>query len=173
MCFQSTLSLGFLSFCWHQKWQNYCDKTCSQFEWHMGNITLVMATYLFEIHFEFFWQKDSMLLTKLVFYNHFYWAIYKKRSEIRISPKIILNAKKRPLKVTSTTFLLREIEKLGVISCYLISLHEKTSHGMTAFWQWTSEPVSTFVRNLYKVQSLCHHSTQHSGSLYQLIWLLL
>ena len=149
-------------------WQNLFSVWMAHGKYHLSDGNLFVRNSLWIVLTE-----RLHAITKLVFYNHFYWTIYKKGSKIRISPKIILIAKKRPLKVTSTTFLLREIEKLGIISCYLISLYEKTSHGMTAFWQWTSKPVNTFARNLYKVQSLCHHSTQHSGSLYQLIWLLL
>ena len=67
----------------------------------MRHATLVMAAYLFTLIF--FWQKELILLTKDDF---FYCAM-------RFIPKIALNTKKRPVKVTSTTFLFREVEQLA------------------------------------------------------------
>ena len=56
------------------------------------------------VHFEFFWQKELILLTK----DDFFYCT------MRFIPKIALNTKKRPVKVTSTTFLFREVEQLAV-----------------------------------------------------------
>ena len=48
----------------------------------------------------YYWQN-------LVFYNLFYFIINRKRLIMRVFPKFTLITKKRPLKVTSTTFLFR------------------------------------------------------------------
>ena len=45
---------------------------------------------------------------------------------MRIFPKVALIAKKRPLKVTNTVFLLREVEQIGVYQLLPQSLYENT-----------------------------------------------
>ena len=38
----------------------------------MGHVTLVMAAYLLKVHFDFVWQEDLILLTKLDFLQSFF-----------------------------------------------------------------------------------------------------
>ena len=77
----------------------------------MGHVTLVMAAYLFKVQR----LKDSMLLTMLlIFYNNFLLYNKQKILGMRIFPKIPSVPKTLPVKVTSTTFLLRDVEQLAV-----------------------------------------------------------
>ena len=60
-----------------------------------------------------FWQLHTINNTWL-FIIIFHWTINRKRLDMCIFPKIVLTAKKHPLKLTSTTFLFREVEQLAV-----------------------------------------------------------
>ena len=103
------------------------------FWWHMRHVTLVMVAYLFKNHFEFFFDRmNSILLTKLIDYSHFLLCNKKKLLGMHIFLKTALTSKKHPLKVTSTTFLFREVEILVVYSSCLISLIRRL--WMNVFW---------------------------------------
>ena len=81
----------------------------------MKHVTLVMAAYLFKVHLELLCQTDSILFIKADFLKSF--LLYNKQKKIDnayFSKKNVLIAKKRPLKMTSTTLLFREAEQLGV-----------------------------------------------------------
>ena len=118
----------------------------------MRHVTLVMVTYLFKNHFEFFFDRmNSILLTKLIDYSHFLLCNKKKLLGMHIFLKTALTSKKHPLKVTSTTFLFREVEILVVYSCYLISLYEKTSDKRV------------LVMNQSAYDDICKVSTQFPG----------
>ena len=119
MCFHRTSSLGFLLLFWHQKRQNYCDEDCSQFGWYMGYVPLVMAWSLIcsKITLNFSDRKMPYYWQNLIFYNHFFCTINRKSLGISIFPKIVLIAKKCPLKMTSIMFLFREV---GLLMIYLL-----------------------------------------------------
>ena len=81
----------------------------------MKHVTLVMAAYLFKVHLELLCQTDSILFIKVDFLKSF--LLYNKQKKIdnaHFPKKNVLIAKKRPLRMTSTTFLFREAEQLGV-----------------------------------------------------------
>ena len=87
---------------------------------------------------------------------------------MRIFSKIAWLAKKYPLKVTSTTILLIEVEQpVHLLPPDLISLMRRLQ--MTVLWCWTSEYVSTSTS--IQIPRPLSPPQQYSGSLYQLIWL--
>ena len=115
----------------------------------------------------------------------FYCMTNRKRSDMRIFLQDASITEKRPwtldgpLKVTSTTFLFKKvfIECLsayqglkGFISCYLITLHEKTLDDcFLVVNQWACGPLcKTSIKSSWPLSS-----QQYSHSLYQSIWLLL
>ena len=81
----------------------------------MEQVTLVMAAYLFKVYFEFFLTERLDTIDKIWFFVIiFYCTINRKRSSMRIFPKIALIPKKHPLIMTSVTFLFKEVEQLTV-----------------------------------------------------------
>ena len=105
-------------------------------------------------HFEFFFflaERIRFCWQNLIDYSHFLLYNKKKLLEMHILVKITLTSNKHPLKVTSTTFLFREVEILVVYSCYLISLYEKTSDKRV------------LVMNQSAYDDICKVSTQFPG----------
>ena len=94
MCFHSISFSGFLSFFWHQKWQNCCEEAFFHFEQHMRDVPLVMVGYLFKVLFQLFWQKDSILFAKLDWLKSFFIARSIKLLGMQIFLKYAAIAKK-------------------------------------------------------------------------------
>ena len=85
-----------------------CPKNISMWHW-LSHCSLFVQTSIWS----FFDRKTPCYWQNLIFYNHFYCTINRKWLGMHI-PKLLLIVRKYPLKVTSTTFLFREIEHLAV-----------------------------------------------------------
>ena len=95
----STESSGSPSLFWLQKWQNYCDKACSHFEWHMTLNMWVIPAYLFKVHFEYLLTEwldtmDKIWLAIILFYCSIKWSYWT----CTFSPKFLQFVEKPPNK---------------------------------------------------------------------------
>ena len=174
MWFHSTLSLGFFCFSWHQKWQNYCDKTCSPCR--MAHRTCLLSDNSFFCSkftvFAFFNRKTCCFNRKnLIFYNNFLLCSeHKKIRHMHFSTNCFIS-KKASIKSDQQQVPVQQskaISSLSVVtwSCYMRRLWPGDC--VVIVNQWASEHFfKTFIQILGPL------SPQQCPESDQLIWLLL
>ena len=98
---------------WHQKWQNYCDKSLFPF-WMARGTRQLSDGSLFVQSSHWIFLTERLDWQKMIFIIIFYCTINRKRSDMHILPEIASISNRRPLKVNSTTFLFRKRKQLAV-----------------------------------------------------------